>query len=496
VPPKHKVSIITLGCLKNTADTSTLARLLQARGHKVVADAQEADAIVIHTCSFIQAAKKESIHAILQAGKLKTEGKRLIVTGCLVQQHGQEIFKAMPEVDAFLGTGQLAQVADILETPRKRFIDRAKPGGFMDPDAKAIDVRRPTSDDGGRTLDGPTAILRLSEGCRHPCSFCVIPRLRGPVQSRSAETILNEARALAARGVEEFSLIAQDTGDWGHDFLRSSSPAAIGRGRHTSGVRLSSGGSMDSPPVTAGNDGKSRLPALLRSIADVPGVRWIRLMYMHPASFTDELLEVFAEHPDKVPYLDMPLQHIDTQVLAGMKRMTDEKSIRSLIEKIRRKVPTLALRTTFIVGFPGETSAQFKRLVNFIQEGPFDYLGAFAYSKEEGTPAAKSGDQVSEKTKNDRLQILTNAYYDVAHARAQTRIGATEIILLEDAEGDTVVGRTRREAPDIDAIVRLPRSASRPGRFVQATLTGYDSYEFTASEDKPVNHGVRHETPV
>jgi ribosomal protein S12 methylthiotransferase len=431
---KQKVSIITLGCLKNIADTSNLTRLLKARGHEVVADAAEADAIVVHTCSFIEAAKKESIDTILQAGRMKGDERKLIVTGCLVQQHGKEIFEELPEVDAFLGTGQLAQVPDLLEQPRKRFIDRANPGGFMDPD-------KPLP----REITGPSATLRLSEGCSHPCSFCVIPRLRGPVQSRSYDTILREAQELAAQGVEEFSIIAQDSGDWGRD-----------------------------------KKSKGKLPGLLRAITDIPNVRWVRLMYMHPASFTDELLDVFVERREKLPYLDMPFQHIDTKMLSEMKRMSDEKGLRDLLNKIHRRAPGLTLRTTFIVGFPGETAAQFKRLVDFVKEGHFDYLGAFAYSKEAGTPAAKRRDQIPDKVKQNRLAALTNAYYDVAHAKAQKRLGTIETILLEDTEGDTVVGRTRREAPEIDAIVRLPQSASRRGRFLSVKITAYESYEFAA----------------
>src|SRR6185437_9754852 len=215
-----------------------------------------------------------------------TKDQKLIVSGCLVQQHGHDIFDELPEVDAFLGTGQLAQIPDLIANPRARFLDRARPGGLMDPDAPLP-----------RERAGPTAYLRLSEGCRHPCTFCVIPRLRGSVQSRSEETILREARGLAAQGVEEFVIIGQDTGDWGRD-----------------------------------SETKNRLPALLRAIGRIPGVRWIRLMYMHPASFTDDLLNVFAEQPDRFPYLDMPLQHIDSAVLAEMKRKTDEPGVRRLIE--------------------------------------------------------------------------------------------------------------------------------------------------------------------
>jgi ribosomal protein S12 methylthiotransferase len=432
--PRQKITIITLGCAKNTSDTENLARVLKARGHEVVADASQADAVVVHTCSFIEAAKRESIDAILQAGQLKGERKKLIVTGCLVQQHGQQIFDELPEVDAFLGTGQLGQVPDLLETARPRFLDRARPGGFMDPD-QAIP----------REITGASAFLRLSEGCSHPCSFCVIPRLRGPVQSRTQDQILNEAHELAARGVEEFSLIAQDTGDWGRD---SGSP--------------------------------SRLAVLLRQLARVPHLRWIRMMYMHPASFTDDLLDVFAEHPDAFPYLDMPLQHIDSAMLAEMKRKTDEAALRSLIGKIRRRVPGISLRTTFIVGYPGETDEQFERLLGFVKEGHFDYLGAFAYSQEEGTPAALRQDQLPEDVKKDRLEALTAAHYAAAQVRARTRLGTTETVILDESDEHGVLGRTRREAPEIDAVVRLPRTSARGGRFIQARITGYDAYEFSA----------------
>jgi ribosomal protein S12 methylthiotransferase len=434
MPPKKTVSIVTLGCAKNVADTDNLTRLLKTRGYDVIADPAKAGTIVVHTCSFIEAAKKESIEAILQAGQLKGEGKKkLIVSGCLVQQHGQEIFEEMPEVDAFLGTGQLAQVADLLDKPRARFMDRANPGGFMDPDVPRIEAT------------GPTAYLRLSEGCSHPCSFCVIPRLRGGVQSRTEEAILKEAADLAAQGVEEFVIIGQDTGDWGRDTKT-----------------------------------QGRLPDLLRALGRIEAVRWIRLMYMHPASFTDELLTVFAENPEKFPYLDMPFQHIDTDMLAAMKRKTDEPGLRALLKRIRQRAPQLSLRTTFIVGFPGETEAQFERLLNFVKEGHFNYLGAFAYSQEEATPAAKREDQIPDDVKQSRLAALTNAYYGVAHTKARKRLGSVETVLLEKSESGEILGRTRWEAPEVDAILRLPQKAARQGRFVTVKLTGYDAYEFTA----------------
>jgi ribosomal protein S12 methylthiotransferase len=429
------ISIVTLGCAKNEVDTDNLKALLKKRGFAVGNDPAAADAIVVHTCSFIEAAKRESLEAVLQAARQKGENAKLIVTGCMVQQHGKDLMTELPEVDAFLGTGQLAQVPDLLEKPRARFLDRANPGGLLDPDAEVK-----------RAVTGPMAYLRLSEGCSHPCSFCVIPKLRGGVQSRTEETILGEARMLAEAGVEEFVIIGQDTGEWGRDLFKD----------------------------------ERRLPSLLRKLRDIRGARWIRLMYMHPHSFTDGVLDVLAESPDVFTYLDMPLQHIDNAVLTGMKRHLGEKDTRDLIDKIRRRAPRLALRTTFIVGFPGETEAQVENLVGFVREGHFDYLGAFTYSQEEGTPAGLMQTQVSEDDKKARQQAVTEAHFDVAHAKGQARVGSVETVVIEGEEGESLLGRTRREAPEIDAIVRLPRQAARGGRFVNARLTGYDAYEFSA----------------
>jgi ribosomal protein S12 methylthiotransferase len=429
-----KISIITLGCAKNQNDTENLSGVLKKKGFALEADASKADAIVVHTCSFIEAAKKESVQTILDAAQYKKDGKQLIVTGCMVQQHGKEMMEELPEVDAFLGTGQLAQVADVLTKPRERFLDRRDPGGFTDPDAKRILEK-----------NGPTATLRLSEGCSHPCSFCVIPKLRGGLQSRPEEKILAEAHYLAGTGIQELQIIGQDTGDWGRDIYK-----------------------------------ERKLASLLRKLRDIEGLRWIRLMYMHPTSMTDDLLNVFKESPEKFPYLDMPLQHIDDALLKDMKRYLGEKDLRSLIEKIRTTAPDLSLRTTFIVGYPGETKAQFKNLLGFVEEGHFDYLGAFGYSQEENTPAALKADQISNEEKEERHKMIMDAQFNVAHEKAKKRLGQTETIVLEETEGDTVVGRTRKEAPEIDGIVRLPQSAARQGQFVQAKLTGYDSYEYSA----------------
>jgi len=436
-----KISIITLGCEKNTNDTENLAGFLKSKGHVVTPDVSEADAVVVHTCSFIEAAKKESLQTILDMAQSKNKNTKLYVTGCLVQQHGKDLLNELPEVDAFLGTGQLSQIPELLENPSiKRFLDRRDPGGFTDPDAERI-----------LSTQGPSTHLRLSEGCSHPCSFCVIPKLRGGLQSRPEEVILKEATRLAQNGIEEFTIIGQDTGDWGRDLY-----------------------------------GEHRLPHLLQKMREIPGVRWIRLMYMHPHSFSSELLEVFAESPDVFPYLDMPFQHIDETMLMDMKRKLGEDELRRLLDRIHKRLPNLSLRTTFIVGYPGETDQQFQKLNDFVNEGHFDYLGAFTYSQEESTPAALKENQILDEVKQERHQALTATYFSSAHQKSQKRLGQTETVLLEETEGEFILGRTRKEAKEIDAIVRLPRSAARSGPFVTAKLTAYDTFQFSAELHKTV----------
>lgn len=430
-----KVSIITLGCAKNQNDTENLGGLLKKEGFALTNNPEQADTIVVHTCSFIDAAKKESVQTILEAAHVKGSKKQLIVSGCMVQQHGKEMMQELPEVDAFLGTGQLGQIPNLIRNPKPRFLDRQNPGGFTDPDADRL-----------LSSKGPTANLRLSEGCSHPCSFCVIPKLRGGLQSRPEDVILKEAQHLVSQGVEELVIIGQDTGDWGREKY-----------------------------------GERKLSSLLRKLRDVKGVRWIRLMYMHPYSFTEDLLNVFKESPEFFPYLDMPLQHIDDQMLTEMNRRLGEVELRKLIDSLHTKLPKLSLRTTFIVGYPGETEKQFNRLHQFVKDGHFDYMGAFTYSQEESTPAALKENQLPEDIKTSRHAALIETQFQVTHKKAQKRIGTTETILIEEEEGEDLIGRSSREAPEIDAIFRLPKKAARYGRFIEATIDGYDSYEFSAT---------------
>jgi ribosomal protein S12 methylthiotransferase len=430
-----KVNIITLGCAKNENDTENLTGFLQKKGLQIEQDPAKADTVIVHTCSFIELAKKESVETILEASKVKKKGAQLIVSGCMVQQHGDEMTKELPEVDAFLGTGQLHQIPDLIQSPRKKYMARENPGGFVDPDAPRVLSHK-----------GPTATLRLSEGCSHPCSFCVIPKLRGSLKSRSQEKILAEAQKLAALGIKELLIIGQDTGDWGRDIY-----------------------------------GEKKLPQLLRQLRDIKGIRWIRLMYMHPYSMSDEIIDIMAESPELFPYLDMPIQHIDNTVLREMRRLLGEYETRNLIDKIRSKLPHLSLRTTLIAGYPGETEQQFKNLVNYIKEGHFNYVGSFTYSKEENTHAAANKKQLPQKLKEERQQILADAQFDVAAQKARRRLGKAETIILDGKEGDHLIGRTKMEAPEIDAIVRLPKKSVKNNTFVKVNLTGHDTYEFEAS---------------
>ena len=427
-----KIAIVTLGCDKNTNDMENLAGVLKKKGYELETDASKADAVVVRTCSFIEAPKKESVEAILKAAQVKNDKAKLIVTGCMVQQHGKDMMDELPEVDAFLGTGQISQVPEFLEKPRDRYLDRRDPSGYMDPDATRV-----------LSTNGKTTHLRLSEGCSHPCSFCVIPKVRGGLQSRPEEVLLKEARELANQGIQEILLIGQDTGEWGKDLY-----------------------------------GEPRLAPLLKKLRDMAAFKWIRLLYMHPASLTADIIQVLSESPDLFPYLDMPLQHIDDDILHDMNRHHTEQDARDIITTLKATCPGITLRTTFIVGYPGETEAQFSHLNRFVEEGHFEALGAFPYSKEESTPAGIKANQISDSIKEERHARLMETQMNAAAAKAQKRLGKTEEVLIDLKEGDFLYGRTRHEAPEIDAVVRLPKTAGEPGQLVNAKLKSWDAYEF------------------
>ncbi len=432
----RRVHLLTLGCPKNRVDSEVMLGVLARRGHELVLDPEAADVLVVNTCSFIQPAKEESIDAILDLARVKAAraGRRLVVTGCLAQRYADELGTALPEVDVFVGTGDLLHIADAVEAP-------VSDGPVVYRGAQHVLPRRELAQ---RVRAGAwwTAYLKVSEGCDHTCSFCIIPKIRGRHESRPMDDVLEEAAALAADGALELNLVAQDL-------------TAYGRDRR---------------------DGAS-LAVLLRGLAvRVPAVRWLRLLYAYPASVTDELLEVMATEPAVCKYLDMPLQHISDRMLRAMRRERSGAAIRRLLARVRAAVPGVALRSAFIVGFPGETEDDVRALCDFLEEAEFERVGVFTYSREEGTAAATLPDQIAEAVKRERRARVMAVQAGVAARRAAAQVGLGVEVLVEEARGRTLVGRTRTQAPEIDGVIRLVGEAA-PGTIVRAVVTGADTYD-------------------
>ncbi len=431
-----KVGVVSLGCVKNRVDTEQALALLLAEGYEQTADASEAEVILVNTCGFIQPAKEESIEAILDMARMKREGKCrvLCVTGCLAQRYEKELMSEIPEIDCLLGVGQYRRLPDMLR--------EALGGG------RPHDVRR-TRDflECGRVLTTPpyTAYIKIGDGCDNRCAFCAIPLIRGNYRSRPRQAILDEMRALAARGVKEQIQIAQDTTRYGTDTGDS-------------------------------------LAALLREAAAIEGVEWLRVLYMYPDEVTDELLDKMAALSKVAPYLDLPLQHASMRLLPRMNRRGNTEMSRRLLKKARDM--GFCLRTTFIVGFPGETEEDFEELMDFTREMAFDRMGAFTYSAEENTPAAGFPDQVPEEVKQERLDRLMRLQAGISLNRNRLRVGTTVKTLVTAREGDGYVGRSLLEAPDADGVIRF-RSARMlaEGSFVPVRLTDADEYDLYGEVD-------------
>jgi ribosomal protein S12 methylthiotransferase len=437
VTEARRVHLLTLGCPKNRVDSEVMLGVLARRGHELVLDPEAADVLVVNTCSFITPAKEESIDAILDLARVKAgrEGRRLVVTGCLAQRYADELRTALPEVDVFIGTGDLLRIADAVEAP-----PAAEPVVYRG--AQHVLPRRELAH---RVRTGAwwTAYLKVSEGCDHRCSFCIIPRIRGPHESRPMDDLLEEAAALAAEGVIELNLIAQDL-------------TAYGRDRR---------------------DGAS-LAVLLRALAvRVPALRWLRLLYAYPASVTDDLLEVIAGEPAVCKYLDMPLQHISDRLLRAMRRERSGAAIRRLLARIRAAVPGIALRSAFIVGFPGETEDDVHELCDFLEEAEFERVGVFEYSDEENTAAAALPDQVADGLKQERRARVMAVQARVAARGAARQRGKILDVLVEGEDAhEGLVGRTRAQAPEIDGTIAL-RGRAAPGDLVRVRVTGADTYD-------------------
>jgi ribosomal protein S12 methylthiotransferase len=454
-PDAPKVGMISLGCAKNLVDAEIMLGSVLQHGMQITASAEEADVLVVNTCAFIDSAKEESIDAILDAhqqrGLSRKPGQKLIVSGCMSQRFSKELRDQLPEVDAFIGLDQVTELGAIAQ----RIL--AAPS-TNEPDALNLVTRRPTyipnyDTPRFRLTPSHSAYLKIAEGCNHPCSFCVIPQMRGRHRSRQPASIVSEVRSLVAEGVKEINLISQDTTYYGMDLWAEKA----------------------GPTQPVDSSRGLTLSALLREIQEVPGDFWIRLLYTHPAHWSDELIRTIAECDKVARYIDMPLQHIDEAMLGRMRRETSKQHIEDLVVRLRAGIPGVSLRTTFIVGFPGETDAEFETLMDFIRRARFERLGIFKYSQEEGSRAAKMPDQVPTRVKNARYRRAMMLQQQIAREIAESRVG-WEMKLLVD---QPLLARSEADAPDVDATVVLADEAP-VGEFIWRTITGSRGYDLLA----------------
>lgn len=435
-----KVGLASLGCSKNLVDSEVMLGLLTRAGYEIVDDYQEADILIVNTCAFIGPAKEESIETILDLAKFKQDGQcaALVVTGCMAQRYSRELVAELPEVDAVIGVNQYPQIVSVL--------DRLQ--GSDEPLREITRPPLPTDYSYPRVLTTPShsVYMKIAEGCDRRCTFCIIPAIRGKQRSRTIDALVAEARQLAAQGAQELNLISQDTTWYGKDLPE---------------------------PAT--------LSALLRALNEEDGIRWIRPLYNHPVRFTDDIIHTIAELDHVCNYIDMPLQHITNHMLSAMNRETSRKEIERLLKRMRDVIPDLTLRTTFIVGFPGETDDDFEALYDFVGETEFDRLGVFPYSVEEHTPAARYAEQIPDAVKQERHDRLMALQSDISLARNMKYIGRTIDVLVDevniDRDGVLAIGRTEADAPEVDNEVLLTGAAVNQGDFIRVTITDAMEYD-------------------
>jgi ribosomal protein S12 methylthiotransferase len=444
--PTKKVHIVSLGCPKNLVDSEVMATILASGGYLLTDRPEEAAVILINTCAFIQAAREESIEEILSLATWKHRKNgpctHLIVTGCLPQRYGKALEEALPEVDLFLGISEIPHIRRHLDglfhaVQRQRHSIIGKPTFLMNAGHRRL-----------ITAQAHSNYLKIADGCSNRCSYCAIPAIRGRARSRSIDDIVEEAELLSAQGVKELIITAQDTTAYGLDL----------KGRPT-------------------------LSRLLKAVAKVRGISWIRILYTYPAHLTEELLLTMAKEEKICHYLDIPIQHSDDAILTAMHRQGDSVLIRNIIKKVRRIVPDIALRTSLITGFPGETPKRFENLLSFIQEIRFDHLGVFTYSREEGTEAAAFPSRISEREKQRRRDVLMEAQATISADINSTLIGSRQDVLVEgksDHAGYTHVGRCRRQAPEIDGVTHLRGGAPEMGELVSCRIIATDEYDLFA----------------
>lgn len=434
----YKIGMISLGCPKNQVDAEHMLALMDAEGWKIVDYVDGCDAVIVNTCGFIDDAKKEAIENILDMVELKKEGviSKIIVTGCLAQRYKDEIVKEIPEVDAVIGIGANG---DIIKT-----VEEVMSG------VDTIEKYPPQCElplEGQRILTTPQywAYLKIGEGCSNRCTYCTIPSIRGNMRSRSMENVIDEAKQLAESGVKELILIAQDTTSYGLDLY-----------------------------------GELKLPELLNELCKIDSIEWIRLLYCYPDRITDELIETMKNQEKVVNYIDLPLQHADDKILKAMNRRGDQALIRNVISKLREEIPDVVIRTTFIVGFPGEGEEEFETLAEFVNEIEFDRLGVFTFSPQEGTPAFDMEDQVDEDIKARRGEVIMQDQYSIMEEKNNEKIGKTYRVVVEDYDGysDSYTGRTYMDAPEIDGLVKFTSHKDLDiGDFVDVEIFDVEDYD-------------------
>ncbi len=431
-----RIGMVSLGCPKNQVDAERMLALLKDEGYEIAYDAALSDVVIVNTCGFIQSAKEEAIETILEFCTLKEEGriKAVVVTGCLAERYRDEILSEIPQVDAVVGIGKNDELADII---RKVYCGE-KVSVYGNKEDLCFDERR--------ILSTPSymAYIKISEGCDNRCTYCAIPGIRGRFRSRSIESIVTEAENLASGGVKELVLIAQDTTRYGEDLY-----------------------------------GESKLAELLRKLSKIDGLKWIRTLYLYPERITDELIQVFASEEKVVPYMDIPIQHCDKEILKRMNRKGDEQSLIALIQKIREKIPGIILRTTLIAGFPGESEQQFESLCEFVRKARFDRLGCFAYSPEEGTAAAEFDGQLDEDIKSRRAEVIYDEQSRIMFEKNEAQIGKTFEVVCEgfDRYAECFFGRSYMDAPEIDGKIFFTADKKpSPGEFIKVKIT--DTLDF------------------
>ena len=441
-PSGARVGLVALGCAKNLVDTEVMAGLLAEAGFTLVSRPEQADVLVVNTCGFIGPAQRESVQAVLELARLKASGRLrgLVVAGCLPRRFdAAEVAGGLPEADAVIGTAEIPLIADVVgRVLQGQRVVMAEPApSFL------YHHRLPRL----RSTPGHLAYVKVAEGCDHPCTFCTIPRIRGSFRSRPMESIEAEVRALVEQGVGEVVLVGQDTTLYGVDLY-----------------------------------GRLALPELLRRL-DRTGVRWVRLLYAYPAHVTPELMDTMAELPSVCPYLDMPLQHGSDRILRAMRRWGSRRRYEELIEAVRSRIPQVALRTTFIVGFPGEADGDVEQLLDFLRAARFDHVGVFAYSREEGTPAAALQPQVPAREKMARRRAVMALQRELVESTLSRRVGSEVDVVVERpgrARGEWV-GRSPHQAPEVDGVTRLRRVCGRSGQWVRVRLDGVAGYDYLAA---------------